>query len=536
MIRGHNVSAAIATASPRAIEVRRLPASTTGLARLSVLSVVVVSGFVSLGVEFGASRLLAPYFGTSLYVWGVLIGLVLIYLSAGYVLGGWLADRKPRADVLYRITAWAGLWIALIPLVSYPVLVASQQGFKTLSIGLVAGTLLAVVLLFAAPVVLLGCVSPFAIRLLLKDVESGGNTSGRVYALSTAGSILGTFLPVFWLIPTFGTRPTLEAFGLVLVTLSAIALWPQRKFYATFAAVVILAWILVPAGIKAPQDGQLLYEKDSAYNYIQVVQVGTRTELILNEGMAVQSVYDPTASLTGGPWDYLLLASAFRPRQPVEQRSNSVAILGLAGGTAAREYAAAFGPGVSIIGVEIDPDIVAAAYAYLHLGDLNLHPVVADARYWLETQAGTYDAVFIDAYRQPYIPFHLTTREFFASVRSHLGRGGTAVADVGHTESDYRLVDAVASTMAAVFPSVFLVDSPRYTNTLVFGTTEPATLDDVRHNLGLFSEPLAEEVASTAVGAGNLRTSPYHGQVFTDDLAPVERLIDEIIFSYVTQS
>src|SRR6184192_1174469 len=127
-----------------------------------LLPLVFISGMASLGVEFGAARLLAPYFGTSLYVWGVLIGLILIYLSAGYVIGGRLADRHPRDEVLYQITAWAGLWIGIIPLVSYPILLMSQQGFKELSVGLVAGTLLAVVLLFAAPVILLGCVSPFA--------------------------------------------------------------------------------------------------------------------------------------------------------------------------------------------------------------------------------------------------------------------------------------------------------------------------------------------------------------------------------------
>ena len=197
--------------------------------RRLLLPLVFISGMASLGVEFGAARLLAPYFGTSLYVWGVLIGLILIYLSAGYVIGGRLADRHPREEVLYQITAWAGLWIGIIPLVSYPILLISQQGFKELSVGLVAGTLLAVVLLFAAPVVLLGCVSPFAIRLLLRDVETGGNTAGRVYALSTAGSILGTFLPVFWFIPTYGTRPTLEGFGLALVGASIAGLWPRRK-------------------------------------------------------------------------------------------------------------------------------------------------------------------------------------------------------------------------------------------------------------------------------------------------------------------
>src|SRR5205085_8496574 len=183
----------------------------------------------SLGVEFGASRLLAPYFGTSLYVWGVLIGLVLIYLSIGYVLGGRLADRRPSPDLLFQLTAWAGLWIGLIPLVAYPILLESQQGFASVSIGLVLGTLLAVVLLFAVPVILLGCVSPFAIRLLLKDVDTGGNTAGAVYALSTAGSILGTFLPVFWFIPTYGTRPTLIGFSLALLLLSVAGRWPLPR-------------------------------------------------------------------------------------------------------------------------------------------------------------------------------------------------------------------------------------------------------------------------------------------------------------------
>jgi spermidine synthase len=511
----------------------------TGLTELRsrrlLLPLVFIAGMASLGVEFGAARLLAPYFGTSLYVWGVLIGLILIYLSAGYVIGGRLADRHPSDEVLYQVTAWAGLWIGVIPLVSYPILLASQQGFKELSIGLVAGTLLAVVLLFAAPVILLGCVSPFAIRLLLKDVETGGNTAGRVYALSTAGSILGTFLPVFWFIPSYGTRPTLEGFGLALVLISVAGLWPRRRLYAAFAVAVLLAWIFLPAGIKPPQVGRLLYEKESAYNYIQVVQDGTRTELILNEGEAIHSIYDPQNLLTGGPWDYMLLGDSFRPAQGAEPIPRDVAILGLAGGTAARQYTATYGTGVQITGVEIDPDILDVAHRYFHLDESNVHPVVADARYWLDTQAGLYDVIVLDAYRQPYIPFHLTTREFFGEVRAHLRPGGAVVVNAGRTTTDYRLVDAIASTMAAVYPSVFLVDVPDFTNTMIYASTEPTTLADVEHNLGLIQEPLAQAVAESAVNDGRLRVSPYHDQVFTDDLAPVERLIDEIIFSYATQ-
>ncbi|HET7419702.1 MAG TPA: fused MFS/spermidine synthase [Candidatus Dormibacteraeota bacterium] len=506
------------------------------MSRRLLLPLVFISGMASLGVEFGASRLLAPYFGTSLYVWGVLIGLILIYLSAGYVIGGRLADRYPREEVLFQITAWAGLWIGVIPLVSYPILLLSQQGFKELSVGLFLGTLLAVVLLFAAPVILLGCVSPFAIRLLLRDVQTGGNTAGRVYALSTAGSILGTFLPVFWFIPTYGTRPTLEGFGLVLVAVSVLGLWPwpRRRFYAAFAAAVIIAWIFLPSGIKPPQVGRLVYEKESAYGYIQVVQDGTKTELILNEGEAIHSIYDTQSMVTGGPWDYMLVADAFRPAQAAEVKPKDVAILGLAGGTSARQFVAAYGTGVEVTGVEIDPDILDVAKRYFHLDEPNVHPVVADARYWLDTQAAKYDVVVMDAYRQPYIPFHLTTREFFSEVRDHLRPGGVAVVNAGRTATDYRLVDAIASTMAAVYSSVFLVDVPAFSNTLIYGTTEPVTIDDVRHNLGLIDDPVASDVARSVLDEGRLRVSPYHDQVFTDDLAPVERLIDEIIFSYAT--
>jgi spermidine synthase len=504
------------------------------LSRRLLLPLVFVSGMASLAIEFGASRLLAPYFGTSLYVWGVLIGLVLVYLSAGYVIGGRLADRHPRDDILYQITAWAGLWVGVIPLVSYPILLASQQGFRDLSVGLVAGTLLAVVLLFAVPVTLLGCVSPFAIRLLLKDVATGGNTAGRVYALSTVGSILGTFLPVFWFIPTYGTRPTIVGFGLALVVISAVALWPKRRIYASFAVAVILAWVFLPGGIKPPEVGTLLYEKESAYNYIQVVQVGTTTELILNEGQAVHSVYNSTTDLTHGYWDYLLVANSFRPAQAGPATPRSVAFLGLAAGTSARQYRLAFGDQVDITGVEIDPEILKVGHRYFHLDDARAHEVVADARYWLDTQAGHYDVMVLDAYRQPYIPFHLTTREFFSQVRSHLNPGGVIAVNVGRTATDYRLVDALASTMAAVFPSVLLLDDPNYTNTVVYASTEPITVGDVTHNLHLVSAPLATDAAASALDQGKLRMSPYHGRVYTDDLAPIEQLIDEIIFSYLT--
>jgi spermidine synthase len=507
--------------------------------RWTLLLLVFVGGTASLAVEFGASRLLAPYFGDSLYVWGVLIGLVLIYLSVGYVLGGRIADRWPRRRLLFQMTAVAGLWIGLIPLVSYPILQKALEGFATVSAGLVLGTLLSVVLLFALPVILLGCVSPFAIRLLLRDVESGGNTAGAVYALSTAGSIVGTFVPVFYLIPTFGTRVTLIGFGVALLLASLLGLWrpPRSRYLVVLLLVVVLATsFLVPRGIKPPGQGTLLFEKESAYNYIQVVRDGSRVELILNEGQAIHSIYDPTTLTTDGPWDFTVLAPSFQPARTAIPAPKRIAILGLAGGTIARQYSAAFGSGVRITGVELDPEIASVGRRYFAMNEPNLQVVVQDARYWLSTRPpdDRYDVIIMDAYRQPYIPFHLTTREFFQLVRRHLAPGGVAVVNAGRTASDYRLVDALASTMRPVFQDTYLLDVPAFANTMIYGTTSPTTMADIQHNLAASPGPLAQQIATTAMADGSIRPSPYHSKPFTDDLAPVERVIDSIIFNYAT--
>src|SRR5438270_9425488 len=185
---------------------------------------VFVAGACSLAVELSASRLLAPYFGTSLFVWANLIGLILLYLTIGYYIGGRLADRFPRPEVLYLLTTVAAFLIGLIPLISSPILLWSLSAFATYSVSVFYGSLVSVILLFAIPMILLGCVSPFAIRLRIEQVGKSGRTAGQLYALSTAGSILGTFLPVLWLIPTYGTYNTFLIFAVSLLLVSFIGL------------------------------------------------------------------------------------------------------------------------------------------------------------------------------------------------------------------------------------------------------------------------------------------------------------------------
>src|SRR5690242_5711200 len=189
-----------------------------------LILLVFVAGAASLAVELSASRLLAPYFGTSLFVWANLIGLILLYLTIGYYLGGRLADRFPRPRVLYTLTTVAAFLIGVIPFLARPILSWSQSSFANFSISIFYGSLVSVILLFAIPMILLGCVSPFAIRLRISQVGKSGRTSGQLYAISTAGSIVGTFLPVFLLIPNIGTYRTFFTFAVALLLVSIAGL------------------------------------------------------------------------------------------------------------------------------------------------------------------------------------------------------------------------------------------------------------------------------------------------------------------------
>ncbi|HLX41274.1 MAG TPA: fused MFS/spermidine synthase, partial [Ktedonobacteraceae bacterium] len=174
------------------------------------------------------SRLLAPFFGTSLFVWANLIGLILLYLTIGYYVGGRLADRQPHPAIFYIVAIVAAALIGLIPVISHPILNWSLFTFATFPPGIFYGSLASVILLFALPMILLGCVSPFAIRLSVERVDKSGRTAGRLYATSTAGSIAGTFLPVLWLIPTYGTNATFFITAATLLLFSLFGLLATR--------------------------------------------------------------------------------------------------------------------------------------------------------------------------------------------------------------------------------------------------------------------------------------------------------------------
>ncbi len=512
---------------------------------------VFVAGACSLAVELSASRLLAPYFGTSLFVWANLIGLILLYLTIGYYVGGRLADRFPRAEVLYLLTTVAAFLIGLIPLISSPILLWTLSSFATYSVSVFYGSLVSVILLFAIPMILLGCVSPFAIRLRIEQVGKSGRTAGQLYAISTAGSILGTFLPVLWLIPTIGTRLTFFVFALALLLMSIIGLvatrfdnLPPAQRRPRLDKSLLSLLLLIPMGLamfgssgpikpaSGTNGGVLITERESAYNYIQVVRSGDEMQLVLNEGLGIHSIYNPKQILTEGPWDYFLVAPYFNKPPFTPAQVHRVSVIGLGAGTIPREFSSIYGP-IPIDGVEIDGMIVDLAQQYFHMDEPNLHVIVQDGRYYLETTTQKYDVIGIDAYQQPYVPFQLTTVEFFREVRSHLSPTGVAAINAGRTCCDFRLVEALAQTMKAVFSNVYIIDTQRFENSLVIGTNAPTSLNNFLVNTARLNNPLLKSIADASVNYGHMREEKTTHVYFTDDRAPVEQLIDQIIFDAV---
>ena len=493
-----------------------------------------VTGFATIATEISASRLIAPYFGSSTFIWANLIGVTLLFLAIGYWLGGRVADAHPDATIMYALIGVAGVCLALVVPISRPILRASLDAFDERDAGAFLGSLAATLALFAPTILALGMVAPYAIRLRISTVADAGKAAGSLYALSTAGSILGSFLPVIFLLPEIGTRNTFWTLATVQIVMSITGLVAERR-HGLALSTLVAAPILVIGSSQASQGdlkpayrGELVAEFESDNNYIQVLQDEDETLLALNDGHAIHSIYNPNSLETGGPWDYFTLGPLLT-ESSAHPAPGRALIVGLAGGTTARQLHAAY-PGIEVDGIEIDQKIVDIGREYLGLTDDVANVIVGDGRYELARSNTVYDLVCLDAYRQPYVPFHLATVEYFTEVADHLSDRGVVAVNAGRTDQDFRLVDALAATLREVFVTVIAVDVERYDNTLLFATNAPASLDGFVANLEVQTTPgLLGSVARWSLERGNIRLATADATVLTDDRAPVEWIIDQII-------
>ncbi len=498
---------------------------------------VFVSGMTTLAAELSASRLIGNVFGTSNLVWASIIGLILIYLTVGYFIGGRWADRSPHPATMYNVLAWGAFTLGIVPYIANPVLVLAAKAFEGLDLAVLAGSFVAVLILFCVPVTLLGTISPFAIRLTVDDPTKAGVTSGTIYAISTLGSFIGTFVPVLVTIPTVGTRNTFLLFSLLLlfVALFGLGKYGDRKLMIQrlWMPVVLIILALLTSGQSLKKNTGQIYETESAYNYIQVQRINKYTLLRLNDGEGIHSIYSPNTLNYGGPWQQFLVAPYFYPNTDPGQVKR-IAIIGLAAGTTARQAVAIYGP-IPIDGYELDPMIIEVGKTYFDENLPNLNVRIGDGRWNLQQSPYKYDIIAVDAYRPPYIPVHMTTLEFFQICSDHLTNTGALAINVGSIPGDRRLINGLATTMSTIFPSIHIMDIPGTLNTMIFAT-KGSTLDaSFAVNLSQFTQrqgisPLLLTTMGTTFA--NLKSGYQTTEVFTDDRAPIEWIVDDMVLRF----
>jgi spermidine synthase len=489
--------------------------------RLPLEALVFAVGMSTLGAEIAAQRLMAPFFGSSTVIWANTIAIVLLALSIGYWLGGRLADRRPDRRALSGLVLLGSALLAVVPFIAHPFLSLSVSAFDDLSVGAFTASLFGTLVLVAVPLLLLGAVSPWAMRLKLAAVEESGVVAGRLYALSTVGSLVGVFFVSLWAIEAIGTQRTFLVLAAVPAAVSAAGLGVR---WLLVPAVLLAALALPPGTTKPSENGRVLYETETPYQYARVIEEsdGTR-KLELNEGQAIHSLRRPGTVLTGGYWDgFLVLPFATGSGVPPAR----IAALGTAGGTVPRAYAHYFGA-TRVDAVDIDPELFKIGRRYFGLEPRpQLREFAEDARPFLRSTSERYDSIFVDAYRQPYIPFYLTTREFFSLVRERLRPGGTVIINVGHPRDSQELEKALSATLGKVFQHVAR-DPIQALNSLVMASDSQLSAEALRE------APLPGELSALAAqSAGRLEPGLRGGTVFTDDRAPVEWLIDASIVSY----
>ncbi|MDO9546173.1 MAG: fused MFS/spermidine synthase [Pelolinea sp.] len=496
------------------------------------------AGAATLAVEFSASRLLGNYFGSSNLVWAAIIGLILIYLSVGYSIGGKWADRSPNYETFFAILIWAALFVGVIPLASRPILIFASSAFDQMQTASMIGSFLSVLILFSIPITLLGTASPFAVRLALENNDTAGQTAGKIYTISTIGSFIGTFLSVLILIPIIGTYRTFISISLFLTLVCLIGLWATASLkkmlvYLWMPILVIVLSFIGLGGFDKKAQGIIL-EDESAYNYIQVQQINEYNILRLNEGQGIHSISHPTQLDFNGYWKQVISAPFFN-KAPVEiTQIERIAILGLAGGTSANQARLAF-PEAVIDGYEIDGKIIDAGYKYFGLDGNDVNIFIEDARWGITHNDNQYQVICVDAYTPPYIPWHLTTKEFFTQVFDHLSDEGVLVINVARIFEERGLLNSLYQTIDSIFTSTYIVDLPETFNSVIFATRSSTSEYNLIENyIVLASDPNIHPLILSALEAAipNIQPPPSDGYIFTDDKAPVEWITNEMIFNF----
>lgn len=478
--------------------------------------IVFICGAVVMILELCGSRILAPYVGTSLYVWSALLGVILGALSLGYYIGGKLADKEPKFSFLGRIILITAINIIFVGFLKD--FISAGSAFA----GVKSGSIAASLILFAPPSVLLGMVSPYAIKLKLKDLGNTGNVAGTLYAFSTVGSIFGTFLAGFVLIPNL--RVTHIIFGLSVVLFFTFMLSNDFKIKLT-SAVPLLLFILWPASVSMENSLPVLEYLNTPYSFLSVHEWEhedgrTVRELSLN-GEHSSAMYVDSDDMVYEYTNYYHLDKFFKPE------INNTLLLGGGAYSVARDFLRLHGQGTIDV-VELDPVVTEMARKHFMLEDDERMGIFhEDARTFLNRNEKKYDSIYSDVFSSRfYIPWHVTTKESYDRMYESLVDDGVVIINTNTSleGAGSEFLWAEVKTIEAVFPHVYVLgryeDNPTYMQNVIIIATkdEDFSLEKAlqKNKNKEFAKFLAKQY---------IKKEPNDSAILLDDFAPVEYYI-----------
>jgi len=505
--------------------------------RAAIYLVAFVTGAIVMSFEMLGSRYLNPYFGSGIYTWAALISTVLAALTAGYFLGGFIADRTVSPTVLAAILSIASLYLLVLPSFAEVILRFVLDAIDDVRLG----SLYSALAIMFLPVALFGVYSPFAIRLVLRAAQHSGTVSGTVYGASTAGSIVGTLGTTFFLIPTIGTRAITLLLGavglccgLLMFALDRMRLPGKGARAAGLVAFAVLmlagnrAWSdsLIDENVRAQMlkhgDGRVAH-LETEYNSLFIDKHGSLlglSSMYKGRPNYIESIVDlKDADAMPVPYDRTMPAAL-----TYLQTAKRILMIGLGAGSISTYLGRAM-PDAQIDVVEIDPGVIAAGKEYFGLRETDrVRLIASDGRVYLNRHDDRYDLILLDAFRELGIPFQMLTREFYELVKEHLAPGGAMASNVA---ANTKLYLSTLATLRAVFPFVDVY--PEWTDlnaaqaiAVAAPSSRPDTVSLMQRAVALQQQYHFRYSLSDLVGKRVTDWNSEGADMLTDDFAPAD--------------
>ena len=445
------------------------------ISKLLLFFTVTLSGGAVMILELLGTRIIAPYYGVSLYVWSSLISVTMIALAVGYYWGGFLADRYPRMR-LAHIFMLAALATVIIPFISGPVMQLTNP------LGIRGGAFVSALLLFTVPLTALAMVGPFVIKLATQDLQDIGTAVGSVYAVSTLGSVLATLILGFYLLPVLGTRAIIFSVSMILLALAFFLMLRDKQGFTSPASGLpllvsaALVFILTATGharaAQLSQGFKVIHEEESVYGWVRVVDDQKHGVRLLLSDASVLSAMSLANGQTLLDYQTIIgLLPLFRPA------AHDALLIGLGGGHIALDLKS---KGLTTDTIEIDPAVAEASLKYFNFkptGDF----IVGDARYEIQKLSKRYDFIIHDCFTGGSEPTHLLTIEMLGQLRGLLSEQGIlALNYVGFTKGEgTEAVASVYKTLKEVLPNirVFVTEKKEFTDFIFLASEQDITLD-----------------------------------------------------------